>query len=58
VRQFKARAAANALHAWLIAHRQKVPPRSATAKAMDYSLGRWPALVRYVDDGDLPADNN
>lgn len=22
-----------------------------------YSLGRWPALVRYIDDGDLPADN-
>ena len=25
---------------------------------MDYSLGRWPALVRYIDDGNLPADNN
>jgi hypothetical protein len=31
---------------------------SATAKAIDYSLGRWPALTRYIDDGDLPADNN
>ncbi len=25
---------------------------------MDYSLSRWRALVRYIDDGDLPADNN
>ena len=31
---------------------------SATAKAIDYSLNRWAALTRYLDDGDLPADNN
>jgi transposase len=58
IRQAKAKPAADALHAWLLAQRQKVPPGSATAKAMDYSLGRWQALVRYIDDGDLPADNN
>lgn len=58
IRQLKARPAADALHAWLLGHRQKVPPGSATAKAMDYSLGRWGALVRYIDNGDLPADNN
>lgn len=33
-------------------------PRSATAKAINYSLGRWPALTRYIDDPELPADNN
>jgi len=58
IRQAKAKPAADALHAWLIAQRQKVPPGSATAKAMDYSLGRWQALTRYIDDGELPADNN
>jgi transposase len=58
IRQAKAKPAADALHAWLLAQRQKVPPGSATAKAMDYSLGRWQALVRYIDDGELPADNN
>ncbi|MBC5784860.1 IS66 family transposase [Ramlibacter sp. USB13] len=58
LRQLKARPAADALHAWLLAQRQKVPPGSATAKAMDYSIARWSALVRYIDDGDLPADNN
>lgn len=57
-RQAKAKPAADALHAWLTAQRQKVPPGSATAKAMDYSLTRWAALTRYLDDGDLPADNN
>ena len=53
-----ARPVADALHAWLQAQRQKVPPGSATAKAIDYNLGRWPALTRYIDDGDLPVDNN
>jgi len=58
IRQDKARPAADVLHRWLIANRQKVPDGSATAKAIDYSLGRWQALTRYIDDGRLPADNN
>jgi hypothetical protein len=37
---------------------QKVPDGSATAKAIDYSLNRWVALTRFIDDGDLPIDNN
>jgi len=35
-----------------------VPNSTATAKAIDYALKRWPALVRYCDDGRLPMDNN
>jgi transposase len=58
IRQEKAGPIADALRAWLTAQRQKVPPGSATAKAIDYTLGRWSALTRYIDDGDLPADNN
>lgn len=38
--------------------RKKVPEGSATARAIDYSLGRWTALTRYIDDAQLPADNN
>jgi hypothetical protein len=49
---------AEALHIWLTLRRQKVPEGSATAKAIDYSLGRWAALTRYLDGGTLPADNN
>lgn len=33
-----------------------MPDGSATAKAIDYSLKRWQALTRFIDDGDLPAD--
>jgi hypothetical protein len=31
---------------------------SGLARAIDYSLKRWPALIRYVDSGHLPIDNN
>jgi len=58
IRQDKGKPIADALHAWLTAQRQKVPPGSATARAIDYSLGRWAALTRYLDDPRLPADNN
>lgn len=58
VRQAKARPIADTLHAWMAAHRLKVPDGSATAKALNYSLGRWQALTRYLDDGTLPPDNN
>jgi len=30
----------------------------ARAKAMDYTLKRWDALARYVEDGRYPIDNN
>jgi len=46
------------LYDWLKEHQLKVPSSSATAKAINYSLKRWQALSRYLDDGDLPIDNN
>ena len=58
LRQQLARPVADTLHAWLLAQRQRVPEGSATAKAIDYSLGRWAALTRYLNDGAIPADNN
>ena len=53
-----ARPLADAFHQWLRQQRQRVPDGSATARAIDYSLKRWAALTRYLDDGDLPIDNN
>jgi len=58
IRQARARPVADAFHAWMAAHRLKVPDGSAIAKALDYSLTRWAALTRYLDDGTLPPDNN
>jgi transposase len=57
-RQARARPVVDALHAWMLAQRSQVPDGTATAKALDYSLKRWAALTRYVDDGHLPIDNN
>jgi transposase len=58
IRQEKSSEVADALHQWLIGQRSKVPEGSATARAIDYSLKRWVALTRFIDDGDLPIDNN
>jgi transposase len=58
IRQERAAPAAETLRRWLVLHRQKVPDGSATAKAIDYSLKRWAALIRYLKDGNLPIDNN
>ncbi|APC19517.1 hypothetical protein BLL42_27700 (plasmid) [Pseudomonas frederiksbergensis] len=58
IRQEKAAPIIDALHTWMIAQRQLVPEGSAIAKALDYSLKRWIALTRYLDDGAVPIDNN
>ena len=58
VRQHRTRPVIDALHQWMALQRQQVPGNSATAKALDYSLRRWQALTRFVDDGQLPPDNN
>lgn len=58
IRQEKARPLADALHSWMLAQRQWVHEGTAIAKALDYSLKRWAALVRYLDDGMLAIDNN
>lgn len=58
IRQERSRPVADALHLWMTEQRKKVPEGSATIKAIDYSLNRWQALTRYIDDGELPANNN
>lgn len=57
-RRRRSRAVAEALHHWMRQQRQKIPDGSATSKAIDYSIKRWQALTRFLDDGDLPIDNN
>jgi transposase len=47
-----------ALKAWLDQIRPDVAGNSGTAKAIDYTLRRWPALTGYLDDGRYPIDNN
>ena len=58
IRQIRAKPVADALYVWMVDQRRLVPEGSAIAKALDYSLKRWDALVRYLEDGHLPIDNN
>ena len=58
IRQEKAAPIIKTLHDWMLAQRDLVPNGSATAKALDYSLKRWVALTRCLDDGAVPIDNN
>lgn len=57
-RQQRSRPVADALHTWLTTQRQKLANADATAKAIDYSLSNWRGLTRYLDDGNVPIDNN
>ena len=58
LRQEQAKPILDAFETWLKERRQAVPNGSATAKAIDYSLRRWAALVHYLHDGQVPIDNN
>ena len=46
------------LHHWLLQTRKVTANGGALAKAIDYSLNRWPAIQRYAENGFYPIDNN
>lgn len=58
IRQAKSKPLADAFKEWMLLQRQKITDGSATAKALDYSLKRWGPLTQFLDDGQLPIDNN
>lgn len=57
-RQQHAKPVTQALHGWLSEQRAKLAKADVTAKAIDYALSNWPGLTRYLDDGQVPIDNN
>lgn len=58
LRQQRSKPVADALHDWLTQQRLKLAKADATAKAIDYTLSNWRGLTRFLDDGDIPIDNN
>ncbi|MCZ8336947.1 MAG: IS66 family transposase, partial [Burkholderiaceae bacterium] len=58
LRQLRSKPITDTMHEWLTLHRRRATDGTAIAKAIDYSLGRWVALTRFLDDGALPIDNN
>lgn len=47
----------DSLHQWLMATKAKLSAKSDMARAINYALGRWEALLRYTSDGRLEIDN-
>jgi hypothetical protein len=58
LRQLRSKPITETLRQWLVLHRQCASDGTAIAKAIDYSLNRWTALMRFLDDGAVPTDNN
>lgn len=58
VRQARAAPLLDSMKTWLEATLAKLSRKSDTATAIRYALSRWPALTRFVDDGQLEIDNN
>lgn len=46
------------LEAWMRRERARLSRHNDVAKAMDYMLKRWPAFVRFLDDGRVCLSNN
>ena len=58
VRNERTRPLVAALETWLREQRAKLSGQSKTTKAIAYSLTRWAALSRFLDDGRLCMSNN
>ena len=58
VRDERSRPLVIALETWLREQRARVSKNSETGKAINYSLKRWSALTRFLDDGRLCMSNN
>lgn len=58
VRQARAKPLLEELHRWFEQKLATLSAKSDTAVAIRYSLSRWRALTRYVDDGLIEIDNS
>jgi transposase len=58
IRNSRVRPLLESLKQWLETTLGKLSRKSDTAMAVRYALGRWDALIRYVDDGCIEIDNN
>jgi transposase len=58
VRQARSKPLLDAFHVWPMVQRRRLSGKAPLGKAFQYSLSRWDALSRYVEDGRLSIDNN
>jgi len=58
IRREEAKPIVTKIKDWLDSKANKVLPKSLLGKAIHYTLGLWPQLVVYLEDGHVPIDNN
>lgn len=58
LRRLRAQPLWDELHVWLRLERTRVADGGGIAAALDYSLKRWEALGRFLQDGEVSIDNN
>ncbi|WP_188927316.1 IS66 family transposase, partial [Shewanella algicola] len=58
IRQQKSNVIVDELYQWLLQHQDKIPPKMALGKAIQYGLNQFGKFRRYLDDGRLSIDNN
>lgn len=57
-RHVQSRPLVDAMKPWLQSQYARLPVRSGLAEAIRYTLARWPALCRFLEDGRIDLDNN
>ena len=58
IRQEQAKPILDKIESWLQKSLPHVPPKTALGKALQYLHNQWPRLIRYVENGHYPIDNN
>jgi transposase len=58
IRQERSAPRLTELNAWLKTTQRSLSAKSPLALAIQYSLARWPQLMRYAQDGSIEIDNN
>jgi len=58
LRKDKAEPILKEFKAWMDNLLPKTPPKGLLGKALSYAIGHWKKLIRYLEDGRIPIDNN
>ena len=57
IRQARARPILDKIKVWLDEKVVQMLPKSPLGEAISYTLGLWPKLTTYLEDGNIPIDN-
>ena len=58
MRQTRSRAAMDRLHQWLVEEQPKHVPKGPLGSAISYALNQWERLLCFLDNVNVPVDNN